>query len=558
MRKYLFFLLAVSLFLSATGLVFAQDVPVESKIVKVTVYPDSALLTRLAQVKLEPGTYQVVFTDIIPSLDENSIRVSGTGSAKVLGAQVKKEYLAEKPAEKVQKIEKEIEGLMDERKKLGDMKELAETEKEWLNSLKFFSSEQLPKDLVTKVPASKDLGDLLKFMDESLKDNYAASLDLELKTRELDKKIEVLRKGLAEIATPNRSKRSVAVDVEVLKAGTLDIMLSYRVFGATWQPIYDARAIFEKSQTELVAYGVVRQSTGEDWNDVEVVLSTAKPSISGRMPDLASWFLAPFQRIVRTQQYEPYYMAGKDADMQLAAGASSLALEKKELAAPAAPLKVAYAVAEQKGVSVTYKIPRKATIASDGSEVRLPVFSQGLASKFKYSAFPRLSDFAYLASEVKNAKELQLPAGRVNVFLGDDFVGMSGINTIGPGETFDLYLGADENVKVKREEIEHKMDDVLLANIPSPNRKVTLKYKLSVENYKNTKITFELFEAVPVSQDERIKVKIDQVSSEPKVKNYKDKQGIWRWEFELEPQAKKEIYYTCIVEYPRNMQVEGL
>jgi hypothetical protein len=47
-----------------------------------------------------------------------------------------------------------------------------------------------------------------------------------------------------------------------------------------------------------------------------------------------------------------------------------------------------------------------------------------------------------------------------------------------------------------------------------------------VENYKSRRIEVKLFEAMPVSQDERIKVKISQVSQEPNQKDWKDRKGI--------------------------------
>lgn len=558
-RSLLFGSVIFLLLFAAANCLFASEVAVESKIVRVTIYPDSALLTRQGSVQSVPGTYQFVFGDIIPNIDESSIRVKGEGTARarIFGAQLKKDYLSEKPAERVMQLEKEIEGLNNEKSKLNDSHNIVMQEREWLNSLKFFSQQQVPRDLITKVPQAKDIGDLLKFLDENLKANFASSYDLKLKIRELDKKIEALENELAQIQTPNKIKRTIVVDAEVLKAGSLDILVSYRVFGAAWQPMYDARAVVEKSEAELVTYGVVRQTTGEDWKDVEAILSTAKPSIGGRMPEVLSWFLSfyhPRPRLPKGLAAKGMMVADSlqmDGGVQREADWEEMPMEQAE---------VAYADVQQKGVSVTYKIPRKATIKSDGSDVRLPVSSQNLAAKFKYSAFPKASDFAYLAAQVTNNKELQLPAGSVSVFLGEDFVGKSAIDNIGPGETFDLFLGVDENVKVKREQLEKKVDDVIVGNIPSPNRKITFKYKVAVENYKNKKISFELFEAMPVSQDERIKVKIEQTNLEPKSKNkdYKDKPGVWRWEFEIEPQAKKEIFYTVIVEYPRNMQVEGL
>lgn len=204
--------------------------------------------------------------------------------------------------------------------------------------------------------------------------------------------------------------------------------------------------------------------------------------------------------------------------------------------APAAPV---YSTAEEKGVAVLYRLSKKAAVKSDGFEHKLPVSTQVLTAKFDYSAYPRLAHNAYLGSRVTNAPGLQLLAGRVNVFLSGDFFGTSGIDNAGPGEEFAPYLGVDENVKVKREQVEKKVDETLIAGIPATTKRTIYRYKITLENYKSKKISAKLFEAIPVPEDDRIKVKIEKVSLEPNQKDWKDRKGIWLWEFELEPKAKK-------------------
>ncbi|PIP20843.1 MAG: hypothetical protein COX40_02550 [Candidatus Omnitrophica bacterium CG23_combo_of_CG06-09_8_20_14_all_40_11] len=532
--------------------VFASEIEVESRISEVTVYPDSALLSRVANLKLSPGEYRVIFSNIIPEVDENSLRVSAQGATEVrlFGAQVKKEFLEEVPSERIKQLKDDIQKLEDAIRREQDLNKLLLEEKNFLDSIRLFSGGQIPKDLVTKIPTSKDLDDTLKFLDTRLKENYMQVLECELKIRDLEDKVDALKKQLSEISSGSgkKLKRLIAVELEVLKAANFDLSVSYLVGGANWKPIYDARANFEKSEVEMVSYGIIRQRTGEDWQDVEISLSTAKPAIGGRMPYVAPWFSRPYQPQRRL-----------DAEDKIAGwGLQNMAFEGRAQAPVAAEATDKYAKVEEKGIAVVYKLARKATVKSDGSEHKLPISTQILSAKFEYSTYPRAVLNAYLGSRVINAPNLQLLAGRVNIFLEGDFVGTSSIDNIGPGEGFDLYLGLDENVKVKREQVEKKVDETLVAGIPSPTKRTTFKYKLTVENYKSKKINVKLFEAMPVSEDDRIKVKIEKVSLEPKEKDWKDRKGVWLWELELEPKAKKEIFYNLIIEHPREMQVEGL
>ncbi len=555
MKKTIAFLV-ICLLVLPLSVISAAEITADSKITQVMVYPDSVLITRQAEVKLNAGGNKVIFNDIIPEVDENSLKVSlgPDSSAKLLGAKLKQEYLEQVPSDRIQKLKDQIQQLEDEVKREQNIRFLLAEEKNYLDSIRFFSQGQLPRDLVTKTPTPAELEGTLKFLDAKLRENYAAVMDVDLKTRELSNKLEALRMELSKISGPvQKIKRTIEVEVDALKAQSSPVILAYLVRGASWQPIYDARANFEKSEVELISYAIVRQKTGDDWQNVDLALSTARPSLGGNMPYVAPWFLKPYQPRV----YLEDKMMNMGAGMRKMAYQSQ-AFEKEEMAIPSATGQVDYATSQEKGIAVIYTIPHKVSLKSDGADNKLPVSSQFLKANFQYSTFPRAEARAFLGSRVTNAKDLQLLGGRINVFLEGDFVGTTDIGNIGPQEEFDLYLGADENVKVKRELLEKKVDETIIGNIPSPTRKTNFKYKLTVENYKSRRIKVKLFEAMPVSQDDRIKIKINQVSLEPKEKDWKDRKGIWLWELELDPKQKQEITYSFTVDHPRDMQVEGL
>lgn len=543
----------------------AADVNAVSHISEVTVYSSSAFVTRSAKVELNAGDTKVIFSDIIPEIDENSIRVKGKGTAevKILGAQMKREYTEDAPVARVEQLESEIQAIVDQNASAKNEKQVLGEEKQYLDSIRLFANQKIPEDLVTQMPPASELEATLVFLGTKLKANFARGQEIDIAVRETQKKLEVLRRELGEISGSGRKiKRSIVVEIEVVKAGSLKLDLSYMVHGASWNAVYDARADFEKSEVELVSYAVVRQNSGENWEDVDMVLSTAQVTSGGNMPEANSWFIRPYQPPVPQSRKMMYGQRSKEAltetlgfaDQSMPEAASlSLATVSNELETVNT-----YAQAEAKGVSVAYKLSRKATVKTDGSDYKLPITSQNLKSNFEYSAYPRIAAMAYLKSLVTNAKDLQLLGGRVNVFFDGDFVGTSSFESIAPGQEFDLYMGADENVKVKRELLEKKSDDVFLGGIPSPTKKMIYKYKLTVENYKTKASRVNLFDAIPVSQDERIKVKVSGLSMEPKQKDWKDRKGIWRWELQLEPKGKQEIFYTCTVEFPRDMRVEGL
>ena len=114
------------LMLVVVGYVFAADIETDSRIAQVTVYPDSALLTRAASLKLSAGEYKIIFSNIIPELDENSLRISAQGASevKLFGAQVKREQLEEVPAEKVKELKDQIQKMEDQARQVQNNKSL--------------------------------------------------------------------------------------------------------------------------------------------------------------------------------------------------------------------------------------------------------------------------------------------------------------------------------------------------------------------------------------------------------------------------------------------------
>jgi len=229
------------------GPVFAADVTTSSSISEVTVYNSSAFVTRSAQVELKKDDTKVIFADIIPEIDENSIRVKGKGTAevKILGAQMKREYTEEAPAARVQELEARIQAIEDENARLQNEKRVLGEEKQYLDSIRLFANQKIPEDLVTKMPSAADLEATLVFLGAKLKTNFDRNQELDITLRENGKKLEALRRELGEIAGSGRKvKRSIVVEIEVVKEGSLNIDLSYMVYGANWNAVYDARADF--------------------------------------------------------------------------------------------------------------------------------------------------------------------------------------------------------------------------------------------------------------------------------------------------------------------------
>jgi len=80
----------------------------------------------------------------------------------------------------------------------------------------------------------------------------------------------------------------------------------------------------------------------------------------------------------------------------------------------------------------------------------------------------------------------------VNVYLDARFVGRAEIPTVARGESFILGLGADSQLRARRELLDKE------ERIQGGNREVDLRYRLVLENFKKTEVAVRLMDRIPV------------------------------------------------------------
>ena len=93
-------------------------------------------------------------------------------------------------------------------------------EKQFLDSISLFADTQIPEDLVTRMPQVSELEGLLAFLSVKLKDNFSAHSGHKFRIRDINEKIDILRRQLAEISGPGKKlKREIVVDLTGAKPG---------------------------------------------------------------------------------------------------------------------------------------------------------------------------------------------------------------------------------------------------------------------------------------------------------------------------------------------------
>ena len=352
------------------------------------------------------------------------------------------------------------------------------------------------------------------------------------------------------------------------EVGELSLEVSYLVTGASWHPQYDVRvqkaAEQNNGEVELTYVGVVQQSTGERWEHVGLSLSTARPSLAAILPELDPWYLnvyiPPMPRVPYTASPQGAPIMARamigaspvalSADMAMAEAADDLEEEQVQSTVAAS---VATATVEQTGTALVFHVGRSVDIPSDNSPHKTTIARDNLLCTFDYVSAPVLDEHVHLRATIHNSTERILLKGDASIFLSGEYVGTTSVKATAPTETFKIFLGIDDGIKVRRELIERNVDKGSL--LQGGVRRTTYAYRLTVHNYAPAPRNVVIRDHLPVSQHERVKVKVLGVQPPPKERS---KLEIMKWVFTLAADAEQQIEYRFTVEQPQDVRVTGL
>jgi uncharacterized protein (TIGR02231 family) len=550
MEKIIFAL--AGLILLATKI---QAGEIRTGISRVVVYEDRAMVTRVGEVEIPEGAQEIILPGLPPMLLDDSVRVSGRAEVPVIitGTEIRETYLIDPRRAEVDQLTRKLEGLREERAALDDGLESLLMQKKFVASIQSSVPEKISKEMLQTTPEPGEWSRVIDFIGQSSQKIFDQERKLKVEKKELNKKIRATEKELARIQSfISKEAKEIAVSVEAARGATLKLEVSYVIWGATWRPVYDARADHDKSLVELTYRAEVRQKTGEDWKDVKLALSTARPSIGGEPAELSPWYI----RIYKPPA-QPSRVAYSRRKAVPAAAPMEMAMEEVGVIEDSEQeLRFDKAVTAKAGAAVTFEIPRSQNIPSDGAFHGMAVDRAEIKADYSYTTTPKLAEYAYLLARCTNDADYPLLAGKINLFLGPDFVGTSYLDPVAPGEEYDLYLGIDEEIKVKRELVSEKTEKggLFSGKIGYKN----YHYRITLENYHQTTRKITVFDQLPVSQSTDITVELDEASPRPvKIKD-KEQPGILSWKLMLPAGGKKIIDFKFTVEYPRDKELAGL
>lgn len=543
MRQLLLFLLTLSI---SQGLFAQEPTKAVSQIDQVTVYLQGAQITRSAEVNLKQGDNVVLFSGLADGIWKNSIQATAPASVLINSVSHEVNYLEPlNYTPRVKEIKDSLKLTIQKIRVIDDEIGAIGAEKAMI-----LKNQQLAGE--AKGVATADLMQLADFYRSRL-----TTLASEDRKQQRIKKVQNetknrLNKQLRELnANKTKASNDIVVKVRADRPTKATIALRFIVQNAGWVPAYDLRVQDALGPIDLTYRADVYQSTGIDWEDVKLSLSSADPSQSGVKPELVQWNLRLANPMVydRKGKVQDYYKQPgyNESDKSIAGGAYGNTGEREGLGG----LTLAdYTNVVQGVTSAEFQIDIRQRIPSDGKAHQVSVQDAQLPATYLHSAVPKLDATAYLLARIIDWEKLNLLPGAVNIFFEGTYIAESFIDPNYTQDTLAFSLGRDPKVIVERKQLkDHNKVRSLGAN-----RARTFGYEITVRNTKSIPIEIELADQVPVSQDEDISVKVEELSGG----DHNLETGKVTWKLALAPAESKTLKFIFSVKHPKKKTVPGI
>jgi len=520
----------------------AAELDATSTVDAVTVFPDGASVTRVIAVDLPAGDNTLVAKDFPLGLDASSLRVEGEAATRIVIGAIDARPPRAAPPVNLPEIDKRIEALKDERVNLDGAVAAASARRKFAERF----AEASPAGLGEKGEARPIAEWRAAFaaVSEEVAAADAAIREAVRKQRDIDREIARLEQDRA--AKPP-SKLEVRIDLAATAPARATLKVTYAVRHARWTPLYDARLDTgtkdRKPALELVRRADITQTTGEDWSNIALAVSTVRMARGGSAPDLNSLIV----------QYPP---AQPPRPMGLAQESYRRAMPAPA-AAPAPADEVMDKKADEQQASVevsafqvTFKIPGRVSVGTKEGAKALRISTAVIAPDLSVRAAPVLDPTAFLEASFTQSEDAPLLPGRVAIYRDGMFVGSGRMAAASKDETVRLGFGADDKIKIERTVVRRNEGSAGL--IVTTSKTDERAFKTSVRNGHDIPIKIAITDQLPVSENEDILVEMLPATTPPTATNVHDKRGVLEWAFEAKPGEVKDIAFAWRVRWPKD------
>jgi uncharacterized protein (TIGR02231 family) len=523
----------------------ADPAPLATTIRDVTLYGDSALVHRTGALA---GGGEYLIQGLPACLDADKVRVRCEGG-DVVDVETRERLQQTLPSERLQALRARLEALQREQQLALDAGGLLEQQARHLERMRSAEAGARAPEGSSARPGVEAWSANFDFLARKSGEVSRAQRENAWKLEELAERLAAAQHELGSAQSQGAvTVHDVRVSVEA--RGPAALHLEYLVSNTGWRPAYDLRAQKTLDKVELSYRAKVWQRTGEDWNDVALALSSARPQIGAQGPEpVAAWV-----GIAVPQSPAPERRAAGRIERKSAGAAE--ALDRQDAPRP-------FAAVESEGLSVRFELSKPVSIQSRAEPATLLVGEATLAIRAERQCVPALDTTVWLRGKALNSSPWTLLPGTAAVFFGADYLGPAEIGAVQPGQELVLHLGADPGLSVERTQTEDLSKGPGFLSSSSSDVK---SWRVHLANHgtlgaaADGSVEVILREVLPRPRDERVEVELSK-SSQPESdlvrwKQDREERGIHTWVLRV-PRGEQgsDLVWQRTIRFPKGAEI---
>ncbi|WP_375254012.1 DUF4139 domain-containing protein [Yoonia sp.] len=435
------FLTTSLIVLAAPG--FADTFTANPRVDTVTIYPGVASVSRLITMDLPAGQHEIIVPDLPQGLSAQGLRVAAPAGSQIGAVNLADDRLPVTPdldspeivaaKAEVARIEDVLRDSAAEVQAMRLQVRAAEEQVVFLQSLSKAGAAEGAS--ITDIQALAQMvgSETLALRQQA----FAAEQEAQAAERARQDDIDALndaRQSLAALMAPEQAGAVLTFTLTAAEAGVVTVDITSLEGFANWSPVYDMRLTTgDAPAMDIDRAVVVSQQTGQDWNDVQLILSTAQP---GEQTGPSAVFPQP-ARIVAKEDLENGVGFLADTAQPFAQMRSGEMVVEEAMEAPIAVT----AKADFSGASVTYVYPGRVDIRNGVDDLRLPLDRLNLEAEFWAEAVPRQDDIAYRVAEFTNSTDEVLLPGQALLFADGTMIGFDWMPLLAAGADQQMGFG---------------------------------------------------------------------------------------------------------------------
>jgi uncharacterized protein (TIGR02231 family) len=520
-------------------------------ITMVTVLEDRAMITRSGIVELSSDFGKYTILNVSPVISDTSLKVSVHSAepeshVKIADCKVSRalKILKGSQEEEYSALCEKIEDNDDRLKAMSAIIALMGQEAELNSELLEKTLQEASDDIRWGRPIDPFLGSNIEGLESELTEMAEKCIALSLEQNDLSELKDDLMKQLSNLSSPS-SVSGASIEFQLVRDEStvsdhtcrkLEVKVEYMVPGACWRPRHEA--FFEENGcASFSSSGCVWQNTGEDWNDVDLLLSTERPSLGTSAPLLDEDLL-----IIQKKQEKKIELREQEV--------SSLSIGGYDDEKPSEPKKAEMPGIDDGGAVRLLKSASKMSVRSDGRPVIVPLESFSADYTKDLVIFPEISEAAYERVILKNKGVSPLLAGPVYLVKEGSYCGRTSTLYVASDEKFKLGLGTDPSIRCKRSVFRNQMEQSMLSRWVFVEYVITLK--ISSLSPEPRELLIE--ERIPVSEIDDVKIKFNGDETTGGTTG-PDKHGKVKWELSLPSHGTKTIKLRYTVEKKADVDI---